>query len=278
MGRHLAAIPLMASPKTAVYVYCVVRAARRPAASRVPEPLPGASAPELTSIDSSLHLVTSNVPLAVYGPSQLEPRLRDLDWVSQVAVAHERVIEHFARRPALTVVPMKMFAMFSTIDKAMADVRGRRREIDRVMKRIEGSEEWGIRVTKTSDPAGTGVTRGGRAASGSAPTTGTAFLTARKHARDSAAASKTAARAAAETAFARLKRAARAARRRDGRPEPGSNPPVLEAAFLVRSDGRKRFIEEARRQAAGCASAGAALVLTGPWPVYNFVESSEDSE
>ena len=55
-------------------------------------------------------------------PEHLEARLRDLDWVSEIALAHEAVVEHFARARGAVVVPMKLFTMFSSMDKAIADV------------------------------------------------------------------------------------------------------------------------------------------------------------
>jgi hypothetical protein len=257
---------------TAVYVYGLVRAARRPAATRIPDPLPYATPVELTAAGSALYVVTSRVPLDVYGPEQLEPRLRDLDWVADVAVAHERVVQQLAGRAGATVVPMKMFTMFSTLEKALADVTGRRRAIDRAIARVAGCEEWGIRITKTTGMAPAVRTDGHPARR---VASGRAFLAARKEARDAAAASKEAARRAAAVTFARLERLARDARRRDERSEPGTNPPILEAAFLVRATARGRFRAEARRQAVACATAGAALVLTGPWAPYNFVGAEE---
>jgi gas vesicle protein GvpL/GvpF len=84
--------------------------------------------------------------------------------------------------------------------------------------------------------------------------------------------------AAADRAFERLARVARAAERRPRRPEPGTNPPVLEAAFLVPVRGRARFKAEARKQAVACVAAGGEMTLTGPWPAYNFVAPSESRE
>ena len=75
-----------------------------------------------TGCPASLWLVTADVPLDTYGPAQLEPRLRDLEWVSSIAVAHEAVVEHFSRAKASVVVPTTLFTMFSSMDKAMADV------------------------------------------------------------------------------------------------------------------------------------------------------------
>ena len=251
---------------TATYLYGVVKSARRPAVARAPDGLAGATRPDIREVGKGLWLIAAEVPLAEYGPGRLEPRLQDLDWVAGVAVAHEAVVEHFSRRAAATVIPAKLLTMFSTMDKALADVRGRRAVIDRAMKRIAGCEEWGVRITRRP-----GAAAAPAAASGSAPASGVAFLAARKAARDATASARAAAAAAAEETYRALARRARAATSRERRPEPGTNPPILEAAFLVTAKGRATFKAEARRQSAACRAAGADLALTGPWPAYNFV-------
>jgi hypothetical protein len=255
----------MTKRATVVYLYCVVRAARKPSLARVPAGLAGGTRPEAHRLAGSLWLITADVPLDLYGPEHLEARLRDLDWVAATAIAHESVVEHFARRRGAVVVPTKLFTMFSSMDKARGELGQGRATIERVMTQIAGSEEWGIRIARRpgATPAVAGRT--------SRPASGAAFLTARKNARDAAVRVRAAALEAAETAFNRLSRHARDARRRERRQEPGTNPPVLEAAFLVAAGARAPFKAEARRQAAACAVAGAELILTGPWPAYNFV-------
>jgi gas vesicle protein GvpL/GvpF len=261
----------MATATTAVYLYCVVRAARRPSLARVPAGLPGGTRPAARKLSGSLWLIAADVPLEAYGPPHLESRLRDLDWVSRVALAHEAVVEHFSRARGAVVVPTKLFTMFSSLDKAVADVAARRAAIERAMRRIAGSEEWGVRITR----------RPGVVAKVSAtavpPASGAAFLAARKESRDAVARTRAASLAAAETAFARLSRLARDAQQRPRRQEPGTNPPILEAAFLVTAGARARFKTEAKKQAALCVAAGADMTLTGPWPAYNFV-GAEESE
>ena len=259
----------MVKSSTALYLYCVVRAVRRPSLARVPRGLPQAAAPEAHRLAASLWLITAAVPLAIYGPAALEPRLRDLDWVAEAAVAHEAVVEHFARARRAVVIPMKLFTMFSSLDKAIAEIGEGRATIERAMKRIAGCEEWGIRVARAPVPAAAARGAADRAVSGAA------FLAAKKEARDATAIARAAAIAAADETYHRLERHAREARRRERRQEPGTNPPVLEAAFLVKSSARERFKAAARRQAAACAAAGAELILTGPWPAYNFVASQE---
>jgi Gas vesicle synthesis protein GvpL/GvpF len=261
----------MAKGTTAVYLYCVVRAPRRPGLTGIPGGVPGATPPDAVRVAPSLWLIVSEVPLKMYDPAHLEPRLRDLDWVSAAAMAHESVVEYFSRRRGATVVPTKLFTMFSSIEKALDDVGGRRSAIERVMRRIAGCEEWGIRVRRVP-----GAAVAAAAGNGSRPKSGAAFLAARKEARDAAARERAAAVASADAAFARLRRHAKDAHRRDRGPEPGANPPILEAAFLVPAAKRTPFKAEARRQAAAIAAAGAEMTLTGPWPAYNFVNAAEE--
>jgi hypothetical protein len=249
----------MTRATSAVYLYCLVRAARRPAMTRVPAGVPGGSHPETHAIAPGMWMVAAHVPLDVYGPTHLEPRLRDLDWVSQAAVAHESVVEHFARAQRATVLPMKLFTMFSSVEKAAAALAAGKTGIQRIMRRIAGAEEWGIRVFLQPSPVVTMV----------AARSGTDFLRGRKQARDAAATARADAADAAQRAYVALRRHARDARVRDAR-QAGTNPPVLDAAFLVPTAARVRFKAEARRQANALARAGAELVVTGPWPPYNF--------
>jgi len=255
----------MAKGATAVYLYCVVRAARSPALARVPRGLPEASRPAAHRLSAALWLITAEVPLDRYDPVRLEPRLRDLEWVSEIALAHESVVEHFARAKGTVVVPMTLFTMFSSMDKAAGDVAARRTAIERAMRRIASCEEWGVRITRrpgAADPL-----------SAARPASGAAFLAAKKAARDQTANVRAAALAAADLAFGRLSRLAKATHRRPRREEPGTHPPILEAAFLVTARARARFKAEAKRQAARCVPAGADLSLTGPWPAYHFIDS-----
>jgi len=252
------------SKDSAVYLYCVVSSTRPLKAAGAPEGLVRATRAKAHDAGRGLWVVTAEVPLAEYGPGKLEPKLQDLDWVATTAVAHEAVVEHFSRMTTATVIPAKLFTLFSSLDKAIADVASRRAAVARMMKRIAGCEEWGVRVTRRPDVAG------GARHVGSGMT-GAEFLAVRKAMRDATANARSRAADAAEEAYRALARQAREANARERRAEPGTNPPILEAAFLVPRAARSKFKTEARRQAAACDSAGADLALTGPWPAYNFV-------
>jgi hypothetical protein len=255
----------------AIYLYCLVKSARRPATARVPGGLPGASRPEAVDATGGLWLIVAEVPLDTYGSGSLETRLADMDWVGRVALAHEQVVEAFVRRAGATVIPMKLFTMFSTRERAVADVAERRRQIDRVARQISGAEEWGMRVSPGSAPPPATVPLR------HAPS-GAAFLAAKKQARDASRGARLAGAEAAEAAFRRLAKFARMSKRREFDPSAGTRPPLLDAALLVPAGKRASFTQAARREVAACARAGAVLTITGPWPAYHFVQTEEPSQ
>jgi hypothetical protein len=254
---------------SAFYIYCIVHAATAPKASRIPPGLPGATPPSIVSVARSLWLVGAEVPLDTYGAEPLESALRNMEWVGRIAVAHEAVVEQLARQSGATVIPMKLFTMFSSAQRAVEDVRSHQKELREIAKRIAGCEEWGVRMSaaRPSRAAKPVVLRGA---------SGAAFLSAKKQARDSVRESALALAAVAEDTFNSLSGASRAVRRRDDAPE-GATPPLLDAAFLVPTAQRASFKAAVRQLAREAVVKGATLTITGPWPAYNFIESGRPS-
>ena len=166
---------------------------------------PGAGPATVRAAGRSLWIVIAEVPLDVYGQPALESALQDMKWVGAVAMAHEQVVEQFSRQRGSTVIPMKLFTMFSTEKRAVEATRSRAREITAMAKRIAGCEEWGVRITRRAGR----VTR--KPASVERPATGAAFLAARKQVRDSA---RDATRVAAESAVAAVRSSRHACTRR----------------------------------------------------------------
>ena len=253
---------------TATYIYCLVRSARKPSAARAPAGLPGATPAVATSLAERLWIVHADVPLDAYGSGPLEVALKDLDWVSRIALAHESVVEHFTALPGTTVIPMKLFTMFSSAGRAVLEMRGRARELKQVFARLQGCEEWGVRVLR-GEPAK-------KSTAARTPATGTAFLAARKQARDDARAAIAAAASAADDVYASLAGIAAEHRRRTSE-APGAVAPLLDAAFLVPTRHRARFQSAAQKVARQVSRTGAQMTLTGPWPPYNFVGSLEET-
>ena len=247
----------------ATYAYCVVQARNRPRVERTPPGLPGLGRPRLIDAGGPLWIVVGDAPLPRYGEGSIARGLRDLAWVSRCAVAHEAVVEHWLR--ARAVVPMKLFTIFESDQRALAYIRKERPKLDRIIRRVAGRCEWGVRIRLSSVPAP--QRRALRAASG------TGYLAAKKQARDAASEQAMRGQSRANAVFATLaKRAVEAERHPPPAEGKLQSRLLLDAAFLVGTDRMAQFRASVRRLTRDLKGDGYSIELTGPWPPYNFIE------
>jgi hypothetical protein len=260
------------SATEATYVYCIVQAAAPPGLAGAPAGLPATGAPRLLPLGGDLWAVAAAAPLPEYGGDAIDAHLADLDWVGDRALAHERVVEHFAA--VHPVLPMKLFTLFSGDARAAERLAAERPEMERVFARIAGREEWGVRVlfqearARQALNAGEGAEGAGAAA---AATSGKSFLLRKKQEQESVRTLAARVRGEVERAYADLARHAAAARRHQPVPGEGAARLLLDAAFLVPKGDGQPFEEAVRRWADLLATHACELTLTGPWPPYNFI-------
>ena len=251
------------------YAYCVIASPRKPSVARVPRGLPGASGVRLLEIDSGLYLAAADVPAREYDADAINRRLSDLDWVSRAAVAHERVVEAFPA--AVAVLPMKLFTIFTTDERALDHVRAARPRLAAMVKRVGNHDEFGVRVIL--DRAKAAAARRKPAARKAAAASGIAYLTRKKAHRDAAIELAEHARETVAGLYDRLAARSRQARRRPASELPAENGPLLlDAAFLVARGRARAFRAEVARQARALSKHGYGLTLSGPWPPYTFVK------
>lgn len=258
----------MASPGT--YVYCLIAADRRPVLRRRFTRLPGMGPVRLLDVDRHLWLAVADAPLDRYGEERINRKLSDLDWVSRAAIAHEAVVESFIDKRA--VLPMKLFTIFTSDDRALEHVRGDRRRVDAIVKRVANQIEWGVRVTRRGQaPKPAGLRRAG--ASPEAVRTGASYLARKKAQRDAAVELAERARETVIALYDRLSALSRLAKRRSAGELPVKGGPVLlDAAFLVPRARARPFRALLAREARRLAPLGYQLTVTGPWPPYTFVK------
>lgn len=250
----------------ATYVYGVVKSSRAPKLGRAPSGLDGAGAPRLLDAGDGYHLVVATAPLALYDASSIDARLRDIDWVGGRAAEHEAVVEHAAGLG--TVVPMKLFTLFSTDERALEHVRKMKRSLGRVVERIAGCEEWGLRVLFDEVRAARAAAEEARARK---VVSGTSFLL-RKKALD-AERRTLGARGAEEVdgLYERLAKTARSAQRRAAPNRELSGRVLLDAVFLVPRASVKALKATVGASAERLVAEGFDITLTGPWPAYSFI-------
>ena len=249
------------------YVYCLVAADRRPRVRAAVSGVPGAGPVRLLDVADCLFMAVSDVPADRYNESAISSGLSKIDWVSRVAVAHEAVVESFVS--AMAVLPMKLFTIFTSEDRAIAHMVAQRSRLAALVKRVAHHQEWGVRVAMDRARA----VAAGSTKQAAGAVTGASYLAHKKAQRD---ASKELASRARETVaglFDRLATRSRDAKRRAASEMPAqSGPLLLDAAFLVPRSHVARFRKSAAREAKALARQGYDLTLTGPWPPYTFVQ------
>ncbi len=252
------------------YVYGLIVADRRPSLARVPRGVPGAAPVRLLDVDRNRYLAVADVKPRDYGEAAINTRLSNLEWVSRVALAHEQVLETFAT--AATVLPMKLFTIFTSDERALVDVTRNRQRIDALVKRVAGHEEFGVRVALDRAKAIASQRAGSRT-----PTrrvaSGIDYLARKKAQRDLATELVAHARETVAALYDRLATRARLARRRAPGELAGTDGPLLlDAAFLVARPRARAFRTQVAREARALARLGYGVTLTGPWPPYTFVQ------
>jgi hypothetical protein len=258
------------------YVYCLVAAGSRPVLRRRLPGLPGTGPVRLLDAGRGLWLVVADAPLDRYGEDAINRKLSDIDWVSRAAMAHEAVVESFIGERA--VLPMKLFTIFTSDDRALGHVRGDRPRVDALISRVANRLEWGVRVTldrarvAPSPTAATGRRRSPARARG-AVQDGASYLSQKKAMRD--AVLELAGRAAETVAglYDRLADRSDSAKRRTAGELPAEGAPLLlDAAFLVPRARAASFRALMTREARALARTGYRVALSGPWPPYTFVK------
>lgn len=251
------------SPAAAVWAYGVLAGTASDAGlARLPR-LPDGGAPRAVPLGDGLAIVVADVPREPFEAGTLEARLRDLTWVGGYASAHHGAIERLAQR--YTLLPLRLFTVFDSDARAVAAFGRSRRRLAALAKKVDGRAEWVLRVHRPAAAASTRPTR-------ATPANGTAFLRARADAQQARVAQ---ARAIETGVLALLDDLSTLADEMVERAvEPGTSA-IAEAAFLVGKRQLASFRRALTRSSASLRRDGCRIALTGPWPVYSFVDVAE---
>jgi hypothetical protein len=224
--------------------------------------LPEGSAPRLVPLGPALSLVVADVPRDPFETGALERRLQDIEWVGQYASAHHAVVEGLGRRG--TLLPLRLFTVFDSDARATAAMSRRRRRLEALARRIGDRSEWVLRIHRPTP----GPPRSAPASAAS----GTAFLRERADARRLRMRQARMIDAGVGALIAELAELADDSVERAV--EPGTSA-LAEAAFLVDRASLAGFKQGLTRASADLRREGCRIALTGPWPVYSFVDLSE---
>jgi hypothetical protein len=255
--------------RSATYVYCITHGERPPSLVRAPHGLPASGPPRAIEVSPHLWLVAADAPLDRYDEEAIQHGLQDLEWVGACAAGHERVVEYVAR--VGTTVPMKLFTLFASDERAVANARELAPRIERVARRIDGCVEWGVRV-HVDERRARAAARDRAATTLPRKTQGKSFLLMKKAEQSGVHETLRTARRDADRAFVEIADSSRESVKRPPVSREVAARVLLDAVFLVPSGQARRFQSAVKRARASLSKSGCEVTLTGPWPPYHFVD------
>jgi hypothetical protein len=261
----------------AYYVYCIAESA---AAAQLPaDSLPAAieedAKLEWISVNTLAALV-SQVPRETYSEERLAEHLTDATWTAIRAMRHETVAEYVAKRAS--VIPLRFGTIYLERNGIEQMLTEKSRELEEIIEHLRGREEWGVNVYSdravlmTSITSVSPVLRELVERAAQAPP-GQSYLMQKKIDAMRVDEVRAAVNRIVDQIEAKLKEHTDDGRRLRILKVETTEHGELKAkfAFLVKRSGFEEFRAAAERLAQEHQAAGVRLELTGPWPVYNFV-------
>ena len=285
IGAHFASLRLcvkLCVRMSAFYVYCI-------AESTAVKQLPADSLPAAIEEDAKLEWISVNklaalvsqVSQETYSEESLAEHLTDATWTAIRAMRHETVVEYVAKRAS--VIPLRFGTIYlerSGIEQILTE---KSREFEEIIEHLRGREEWGVNVysdravllssiTSVSPVLRELVERAQQAPPGQS------YLMQKKIETLKVDEARTAVNRIVDEIEDKLKTQADEARRLRILKVETTEHGELKAklAFLVQRSGFEEFRDTAEQLAREHQAAGVRLELTGPWPVYNFVQDLQD--
>lgn len=267
----------------AYYVYCI-------AESAAAEQLPADSLPVAIEDDSELEWIAVNtlaalasrVPRETYSEERLAEHLTDATWTAIRAMRHETVVEYAARRAS--VVPLRFGTIYlerKSIEQMLAE---KARELKEIIGHLRGREEWGVnvycdRAVLMSSITSVSPVLRELAERAQQAQPGQSYLMQKKIDALKVDEVRAAVNRVIDQIEAKLREQSDDARRlRILKVETTEHGELKgKFAFLVKRAEFEEFRATAEQLAEENQAAGVRLELTGPWPVYNFVQNFEDT-
>jgi hypothetical protein len=261
---------------TILYLYGFV-----PEASPQPDPtlhgLDG-TAIELLS-GPGFRCVVSRLAAEEYTPETVEARLREVPWVAERAVAHERVVAWFVDHT--DIVPARLLTLYSSEAVLEEAAVSERERIAGLLRRFAGLREWDLKVSYHAEALSghiaelsASVAELDRDIEAAAP--GRRFLLSRKREDLVRTELARAARTQAASLLEELRTHARDVVRLGGTSAEVELPVALNAALLVAAGDTATLRQAAARLRPQLEAQGFVVSLSGPWAPYRFMSGGND--
>ncbi len=263
---------------SAFYIYCIAESA---AAAQLPADTLPAAIEEDAKLEwiavNKLAALVSEVPKEVYSEESLAEHLTDATWTAIRAMRHETVVEYVAKRAS--VIPLRFGTIYLERSRIEQMLTEKGREFEEIIEQLRGREEWGVNVycdravllssiTSVSPVLRDLVERAQQAPPGQS------YLMQKKIETLKVDEARAAVNRIVDQVEEKLKAQTDEARRLRILKVETTEHGELKAkfAFLVKRSGFEEFRDAAEQLAREHQPAGVRLELTGPWPVYNFIQ------
>ncbi|CAM5245910.1 Gas vesicle protein OS=Streptomyces alboniger OX=132473 GN=CP975_30280 PE=3 SV=1 [Streptomyces alboniger] len=259
------------------YVYAVCRPLDAPLAADLTG-VGGVPPRQLTH--EGLVALVGPVPERDFAEDALRAHLEDLDWLSETARAHQRVIG--ALTSVTCPLPLRLATVFRDDSGVRAMLEEGSERFRRVLERIDGCVEWGVKVhlegADSSDRNSSGK-RTSAAAEPEKPLSGRDYLRMRRQQRTAQDEGWKRAEVFAQRLHEELARHADNSRLHAPQNSSLSGTPgrnILNAAYLVPRTHSEEFVELVDGTKDDDV-AGLTVELTGPWAAYSFTGDDAES-
>jgi hypothetical protein len=216
----------------------------------------------------TLSVLVSEVPGGEFDAEPLRANLNDLEWLERVARDHEAVLDELVAQT--TVVPLRLCTIFADRDGARHMLEREREPLVEALGRLEGRQEWGVKLLVDGDRLAAAAAPASEPASGEG---GAAYLARRRTERQTREAARSLAVQLVDEVDGALRvHAIAAARLRPQNRELSgyTGNMLLNAAYLLDADEVDALRATADELQERHAEHGAQIIVTGPWPPYNF--------
>lgn len=232
-------------------------------------------------VRGELAAITSRVPLAEFGSEALRARIEDTVWLEKMVRGHERVVEAIHR--IRTVLPAKFGCVYAGPEELCEALAGAEQAVLQQIDRLEGCDEWGIRLYAERESVQSLVARESLTVRQvreelQAARPGRAYFLRRQMADLLESETDQEMMVLAQACRDRLGRLALSSQLgkcEEARSASGETE-ILHAAFLVRRTEATVFQEEVRKCIDG--REGLRCQYSGPWPPYSFAAPIENPE
>lgn len=259
------------------YVYAICR----PFRSALQRQLTGvAGSPPKQLTHHGLIAVVSSVPETDFAEEPLRAHLEDMEWLTATARAHQTVID--ALTAVTTPLPLRLATVFRDDSGVRTMIEAREDDFRRILDRLEGRVEWGVKVYAEPEPTeadqpGEGAQGGG---TGRGTVSGRDYLRQRRmqtRAREDVWQKAAGFSGRLHETLSAFAEDSRLHAPQSAALSGASGQNMLNAAYLVPRGDSEEFVELVDREKDDAP--GIRVELTGPWAAYSFTgEFAEEPE